>query len=104
MDNPGMSSVPLTPKTEQRLELLFPPGDREVVRAMLREDCGTNIPLWESAGLERLHFAVLKISDGDLDKLDKAINLAKIDFRDVLVWAGFGEPEAHRRWRPRQKW
>jgi hypothetical protein len=104
MDDPGMSRVQLTPKTEQRVELLFPPGDRKVVRAMLREECGTNIPGWESAGLERLHFAVLKISDGDLGKLDKAINLAKKDFRDVLVWAAFGEPDAHRRWRPRRKW
>jgi hypothetical protein len=97
-----MSSVQLTPKTERRVELLFPPGDREAVRAMLLEECGTNIPGWESAGLERLHFAVLKISDGDLAKLHRAINLAKSDFRDVLVWAGFGEPDAHRRWRPHQ--
>jgi hypothetical protein len=102
-DNAGRAGVQLTPKTERRVELLFPPGDREVVRVMLRAECGANIPGWESAGLERLHFAVLKISGGDLGKLDKAIDLAKRDFRDALVQAGFGEPDAHSRWRPAKK-
>jgi hypothetical protein len=99
-----MAGVQLTPETERRVELLFPPGDREVVRAILRTECGTNIPGWQSAGLERLHFAALKISGGDLAKLDQAIHLAKIDFRDVLVRAGFGEPYVHSRWIPSQKW
>jgi hypothetical protein len=92
----------LTAGTERRIESLFPASDREVVRSMLLEECGTNIPGWESAGLERLRFAVLKISAGDVAKLRKAVDLAKKDFRDALMWAGFGEPDVHRRWRPHQ--
>jgi hypothetical protein len=99
-----IGGVLLTPETERRIELLFRPGDREAVRTILVEQCGDNIPGWESAGLERLHFAVLKRSDGDLAELQKAVDLAKRDFRDALVWVGFGEPYVHRRWRPRQKW
>ncbi len=99
-----MVEVLLTPRTERRVELLFPPSERETVRTILLDECGTNIPGWESAGLERLHFAVLKISDGNVAKLQKAVDLAKTDFRDALVWASFGEPDAHRRWLPRQHW
>ena len=42
-------------------------------------------------GLERIRFAVLKLSDGDVEKLDAAVNLAKTDWRDLLVAAGFGD-------------
>jgi hypothetical protein len=97
-----MADGSLTGGTERRIESLFPSSEREAVRAMLLEECGTNIPGWESAGLERLRFAVLKISAGDVAKLRKAVDLAKKDFRDALMWAGFGEPDAHRRWRPHQ--
>lgn len=90
----------LTAETERRIELLFPPSDREAVRTILLDECGTNISGWESAGLERLRFAVLKISAGDVAKLQKAVDLAKRDFRDALMSAGFGEPDIHRRWRP----
>jgi hypothetical protein len=99
-----VDSVQLTPKTERRIELLFKPMEREAARKILLEQCGANIPGWESAGLERLHFAVLKRSDGNLATLQNAVDLAKSDFRDALMWAGFGEPDTHRRWRPRQKW
>ena len=103
-DNAGMASVQLTPETERRVELLFPPGDREAVRMILLKECSTNIPGWDSAGLERLHFAVLKRSDGDLVELRRAVDLAKLDYRDALMWAGFGEPYVHSRWLPSRKW
>jgi hypothetical protein len=80
---------PLTPETEKRIALLFPPEQQEMVRVLLLEQCGSNIPLWESAGLDRLHFAVLKLSQGKMERLRDAIDRAKMDFRDVLVRAGF---------------
>ena len=55
------------------------------------------------SGLDRLRCAVLKISDGRLDKLEQAVGLAKIDLRDVLMWADFGEPEAWLAWMPEPK-
>lgn len=46
--------------------------------------------------------AVLKLSAGDLDELDHAVALAKQDWRDLLVAAGFAnDPEAHRTWQPK---
>ncbi len=39
----------------------------------------------------RVHFAILRISGGDLHRLDEAIDLAARDWRDVLVAAGLHE-------------
>ena len=49
----------------------------------------------------RLHFAVLRLSDGRLDRLQAAVNNAKRDFRDVLMAADFGEPDSYIRWTPK---
>lgn len=71
------------------------------------EDCGDNLPLSGAAtpvGLERIRFAVLKLSGGDLNELQRAIDLAKADWRDVLVAAGFGsDPNVHKTWWPAQR-
>lgn len=51
--------------------------------------------------LERVRFAVLKLSGGDLEKLRKAVKLAQTDWRDVLMAAGFGhDVNAHKSWSP----
>jgi hypothetical protein len=55
----------------------------------------------ELAG-ERIRLAVLKLSNGNLEELRRAITEARQDWRDVLVWAGFGDSgTAHRRWAQR---
>ncbi len=51
--------------------------------------------------MERIRFAVLKLSEGNMDKLIQAIELAQAGWRDVLMASGFGEDvEAHNRWSP----
>jgi hypothetical protein len=41
----------------------------------------------------------LKLSAGNIDKLKAAIELAKTDWRDLLVAAGFADDTtAHKRW------
>jgi hypothetical protein len=85
-----MPTFHLTPDTLRRLEILFTPGDRESARALLQ--------LCES---ERLQFAALKVSDGNLAHLESAVKLGHIDFRDLLMAADFGEVDAHRRWEPK---
>jgi hypothetical protein len=71
---------------------------------VLVHQCGNNLPFCESGtptSLERIRFAVLKLSDGDVTKLVSAVHHAQIDWRDVLVWAGFGnDTSAHLRWWP----
>jgi hypothetical protein len=103
-DDNQMDPQRLTPETEKRIVLLFRPDEQELARTIPVEECGTEIPGWQSAGLERLRFAVLKLSKGKLDALQARVDGAKRDFRDVLVAAGFGEPDKYRRWRPRRQW
>lgn len=97
-------SPPLSPETRRRLERLFAPRRREEAERLLRDDCGNNLPFCgglDSAGLERVRFAALKVSGGRLDKLAEAVRLAQIDWRDLLMNAGFGFDErAHESWEP----
>ena len=63
------------------------------------------MPGFESAGsdqLERIRSAVVRISAGRVNDLSEAVRLAELDWRDVLVAAGFADdPAAHLHWQPR---
>jgi hypothetical protein len=88
-----MAAFQLSDETEKRMSLLFPPSQQQFVRTILFEECGNS---------ERLHFAALKLSEGRLDRLEHAIALAKVDWRDLLMAAGFEEVDAHTSWLPEQ--
>ena len=93
-------SAPLTTGTEQRVTILFGPNDIELVSSLLTDECGLSLTEYPEL-LERIRFAVLKLSRGDLNALQRAIDLAKLDWRDVLVCAGFGDDiKAHESWWP----
>jgi hypothetical protein len=66
--------------------------------------CGNNLPSCDDDDefqLERIRFSALKLSAGNIDKLRDAIKLAKTDWRDLIVAAGFAnDPTAHKRWLP----
>lgn len=95
---------PLSDATRQRLNALFTGEDAAIAEKLLIEQCGNNLPLLEklnAAELERFRYAALKLSEGDIDSLRHAIDLAKSDWRDLLIAAGFGEDvSAHQRWFP----
>ena len=95
---------PLSQATEQRLCLCFPDHTRGLVRHLLLEECGNKLPGLAEADSERMdrfRFAVLKLSGGDLGGLERALLLARTDWRDLLMAAGFGEdPQAHTHWLP----
>ncbi len=99
-----MGTPPLTSGTERRIDLLFPENRREAVRKLLLEQCGNKLPFLgrvDSTEMDRFRFAVLKLSGGDWEKLQKAVELAKRDWRDLLVAAGFAnDPESHTAWLP----
>jgi len=101
-----MVSSRISQETEKRIAPLFPPDERSLVRAFLSEECGNNLPFLEhhdDVKLERFQFATLKLSEGKLDKLDRAVALAKRDWRDLLMAAGFAEDtNAHMSWLPEQ--
>jgi hypothetical protein len=67
---------------------------------MLVDECGANLPLMDDPELlERIRVAAIKMSDGDMAKLRQAVDVAKVDWRDLLVAAGFGnDVHAHQRW------
>lgn len=95
-------TVDLTSRTKEVIAHLFNPATVPFVEQLLADECGDNLPLYKPTtpeGLERIQFAVLKISNGDQDKLLEAILLAKRDWRDVLVWAGFANDlDTHNQW------
>ena len=77
---------------------------RQGVEALLQTECADNLPFCEHHDpqqMERIRFSVLKLSQGDVDKLLTAIELAQVDWRDLFMAAGFGhDPDAHRDWSP----
>jgi hypothetical protein len=85
---------------------MYPLAQREEVTRLLVEQCGHNIPgcghYEDEVAFERLRFAALKVSHGDMEALKKAIDLAKLDYRDLLCAAGFAwSPTKHERWLPK---
>ena len=86
-----------------RIRALFSPEDYERVAALLREECGDNLPFCDAPDrgplIERIRCAVLKLSEGNYAELGEAVSLAQIDWRDALVSAGFGDHElVHLAW------
>jgi hypothetical protein len=92
----------VSPETRRRIDRLFAPHLRDEVADLLALECGRNLPLRQDASdaaLERIQFAALKQSGGDMDALVAAIELAQIDWRDLLVVAGFAmDVQAHEHW------
>lgn len=94
----------MTAETQRRIDLLFAPSLRGEVAALLAVECGRNLPLSRDASeaaIERIQFAALKQSGGDMNALVRAIELAQTDWRDLLVAAGFAvDVHAHESWLP----
>lgn len=95
----------LSPATQQRVEMMYPPEQREEVIRLLVEECGHNIPPThlddDAFAFERLRFSALKVSNGNIEVLKKAINVAKEDYRDLLYAAGFDNSLVkHKKWIP----
>jgi len=91
----------LTPRTVQLINKFFDEDDRELVMSVIIDESGTNLSLGNefSTGMERIRFAMIKLSNGELNRLDLAIELAKKDWRDLLVAAGFeNDINAHNIW------
>jgi hypothetical protein len=93
---------PLSSRTKQLVEHLFDSKQAAEAAQWLEEECGNKLPFCrdnDEYKMERIRFAVLKLSQGDLTKLLRAIDLARRDWRDVLVAADFGNDlRAHETW------
>ena len=51
----------------------------------------TQLQGYEGYEPARVQLAILKLSDGDSEKLQDYIQAARIDYRDVLAWAEYPE-------------
>ena len=94
--------VSLSPATTEKVHRLFPGTDWAVVVQLLETECSDTLPgnrgSRDPQRFERIQFAVLKLSEGSLPRLKHVIDLAKKDWRDVLMGAGFGSVDAHTHW------
>ena len=94
--------VPLSNSTLALVQQTVPEDLLQEVINLLENECADNLPFLEKAtseGLERCRYAVLKIGEGNIDKLINAIALAQQDWRDLLVAAEFAESvDAHKFW------
>lgn len=96
--------IELSDRTLEIVNALFPQEQRGEVIELLKMECAENIPSCEDDDkfqMERIRFSVLKLSEGGMDKLVQAIELAQVDWRDLFMAAGFGDDtEAHNKWVP----
>jgi len=92
----------LSPHTRQLVEIVFKPKDSAEAAQWLEEECGNNLPFCEGQdeyGMERIRFAAIRLSKGNMLELLKAIDVARMDWRDLLMAAGFGfEVRAYETW------
>ena len=92
----------LSPRTKKLIDALFPAENVDDAIHWLENECGNTIPFCENNDefqMERIRFAVIKLSKGNIDLLLKAIGEAKTDWRDLFMAAGFGyEISAHEKW------
>jgi hypothetical protein len=96
--------ISLSPETKDRIRKIFVESDWLEIEEYLLNECGDTLPLVETSYVvlaERIRFAVLKCSGGDYAELKRWVGMAKQDWRDVLVAAGFGNSiNAHLEWQP----
>ena len=91
-----------SPRTMQLVEIVFSQKDVPEASQWLEEECGNNLPSCnqqDEHGMERIRFAAIKLSKGNLLKLLNAIDEARMDWRDLLRAADFGyDLNAHQYW------
>jgi hypothetical protein len=91
-------------ETRAHVRALFEPAEVDQAEHMLISNCRPEqlgLRLDHTEALSRIRFAALRVSNGGLSELAEAISLSRIDWRDLLMAAGFADDvEAHLRWVP----
>ena len=91
---------PLRPTVTNAIAALFEAKDRESITEVLIEECNAErLRTTNADAVERIQLAVIKLSEGNVEKFLSAVHTAQVDWRDTLVWAGFGNDlKAHLKW------
>ena len=94
--------VPLTRRTAALVQRVAGPADAERLERRLQEeipgamDTGSHGPARDL--LERIRISVLRLLHEGDQREDQVFDLARVDWRDLLMAAGHGEVTAHDRW------
>ncbi|MFT4112457.1 hypothetical protein [Silvibacterium sp.] len=84
------------------IQKIFRESDRPAASELLRHELADNLPhmreIYDPVRFDRVRMAALKLSNGNMEKLMKAIALGKKDWRDLLMTAGLGQLDAHLDW------
>ena len=100
------SGIALSERTQKLITKLFPRSDGVVISDLLYRAVSSNIPYFENANpeeLERIRFAILKMTQQSQLNLAVGIYLAQTDWRDLLMSAGFGnDSNEHMNWYDKQ--
>jgi len=76
---------------ERKIAAMWPDRDVDEIKAILARYGAERETVW---GRRRVQLAVLKLCDGDLEKLARYVEMANRDYRDVVAYAEY--PEAMR--------
>ena len=75
---------PLEPDVERQLARAWPSlEEQRAARPLIHSYAG--------AELDRVRLAMIKLSQGSLDRLQTLSAQAKVDYRDLLLWAEYPE-------------
>lgn len=92
----------LSEKTLEAIDNLFSPKERVSIQELLESECSKlalGCESWTDTQMERIWFAVLKLGSNNSQLFLEAVELARIDWRDLLISAGFGDDiQAHEKW------
>jgi hypothetical protein len=95
-----VDATPLDPGTRERLEAVFVADARSQAERLLVEECGPDVVPAGDHELVQVRRAALRVSRGDLVRLQQAIDLARHDWRDLRQSVFGDDPLAHERWYP----
>ena len=87
------STTPIPPDIRRRIARDFGPADASELLADLTARRGTDPQTFS----DRIIRCVVYVANGDLETAKRAISLALIDWRDLIVWAEYDKKFEDRR-------
>jgi len=94
--------IPLSRRTAALLAKLFSESEARRIHHRLLHEASENIPFHADGTpekMERIRFSIIALITEDPKKEDYAFHLAKVDWRDLFVAAGFAHSATeHERW------
>ena len=98
--------ITLSEETTDLITVLFSDTNQQEIKDTLVDCCDYLTSSGLKEDMDRICFAILKLSvtrkKGRINRFHKAIDLARLDYRDLLVDAGFGnDVKIHEKWADR---